>query len=402
MIITRKTTNQLMKHLFLVILCLLNTDTSMAGKVYTVNNQGDLIKASSTAFPGDEIIIANGDYTGWETVLNTNGTAAKPVIIRAESAGKVIFSGDVNKPVFQLTGSYTEISGITFLGCNVFKAQGGFLIELHNSRYCRITDCIFTKNIAKDQFMPIVVISGKGENNRVDHCTFAGNIDNQELQVKITAHAVPLNSLIDHNIFRDKDKVSWKVFNGGECVQIGQDPVLLGTQYAYTTVRDNRFFQCNGEAEVISNKSSGNKYINNYFENCQGELVMRGGHDCLIDSNTIKGGIGGIRVNGTHHTIIDNVLSGLPTGIRLMYGMAKGKTDIGFYIAASDCLIKNNHITNSTTGILIGDSKNADWTGKFDTKKYPSRTLQDIAPFNNTLIGNKVENTQSPILHNEN
>jgi poly(beta-D-mannuronate) lyase len=395
-------TNRLMKYLCLIILYLLHTETGVASKVYNVNNQADLIKIASTAKAGDEIIIANGNYTGWETVLNTNGTANKPVIIHAETSGKVIFYGNVNKPVFQLTGSYTQISGITFSGCNVFKAQGGFLIELHNAKYCRVTGCAFTKNTAKDQFMPIVVISGKGENNRIDHCTFIGNIDNQELQVKITADAVPLNSLIDHNTFEDKDKVSWKVFNGGECVQIGQDPVLLGTQYAYSTVRDNRFINCNGEAEVISNKSSGNKYINNCFENCQGELVMRGGHDCLIDSNRFKGGSGGIRVNGTHHTITNNVLTRLPTGIRLMYGMAKGKNEIGFYIAASDCLIKNNHITNATTGILIGDSKDADWTGKFDTKKYPSRTLQDVAPFSNTLIGNKIENTQTPILHNEN
>lgn len=391
-----------MKYLTLVILYLLYTSSCIAGNVYPVNNQRDLIKAASTALPGDEIIIANGNYSNWETIINTEGTDGKPIIIRAESPGKVIFSGDVNKPVFQITGSYTEISGITFTGCNVFKAQNGFLIELQNAKHCRITDCIFTKNTAKDQFMPIVVIAGKGENNRVDHCTFTGNIDNQELQVKVTANAVPLNSLIDHNIFKDKDKVSWKVFNGGECVQIGQDPVLLGTQYAYTIVRDNRFIHCNGEAEVISNKSSGNRYINNYFEGCLGELVMRGGHDCLIDSNTFKSGMGGIRINGTHHTITNNILIGLPTGIRLMYGMAKGKEEIGFYIAASDCLIKNNYIANATTGILIGDSKNADWKGKFDTKKYPSGTMQSVAPFNNTLVGNKIENTHTPILHNEN
>lgn len=375
---------------------------TMAGKTYKVASADELKKAAEAVVAGDEIVIINGNYTNWESVINTTGTSSKPVIIRAETPGKVVFSGDVNKPIFQLTGSFTEISGLTFSGCNVFKAKSGFLIELKNSQYCRVTDCTFTKNTAKDQFMPIVVISGKGEKNRVDHCSFTSNIDNQELQVKITADAVPQHSLIDHNIFRDKAKVSWKVFNGGECVQIGQDPVMLGTQYAYTTVRDNHFIHCDGEAEVISNKSSGNQYINNYFEECQGELVMRGGHDCLIDSNTFKGGLGGIRVNGTHHTITNNTLSGLSSGIRLMYGMAKGKTEIGFYIAASDCLIKNNHITNSTTGILIGDSKNADWTGKFDTTKYPSRTLQDVAPFNNTLIDNTISGTKNPVVHNEN
>jgi poly(beta-D-mannuronate) lyase len=393
-----------MKNLIILISCLLFAFTSEAGKVYKVATQDEFKKAAEVVKAGDEIVIANGNYSGWELVINTNGTAEKNVIIRAEKTGKVVFSGDATKPIFQLTGSYTTISGLTFSGCNVFKVKNetGFLVELKDTKYCRVTDCVFTKNAVKVQFTTIFVISGKGEYNRVDHCSFTSNIDNQELQVKITNDDLPTYTLIDHNLFNDKDKVNWPVFNGGECVQIGQDPILLGNLYAYAMVRDNRFIHCNGEPEVISNKSSGNKYIHNYFEDCHGELVMRGGHDCLIDSNTFKGGTGGIRVNGTHHTITNNTFTGLPIAIRLMYGMAKGKTETGFYIAASDCLIKNNSITNSTTGILIGDSKNADWNGKFDTKRYPSRTMQDVAPFNIILVDNKITDTKTPVMHNEN
>jgi poly(beta-D-mannuronate) lyase len=393
-----------MKNLLVLMSCLLFTLTSVAGKIYKVANPDEFKKAADAVKAGDEIVIANGNYSNWELTVNTNGTVGKPIIIRAETSGKVVFSGDVNKYIIQLRGSYTEISGLTFSGCNVLKTGGnnGILIELKGTKYCRVTNCVFTKNAAKAQFMPIVVIGDKGEHNRVDNCTFTGNVDNMDVQVKITEDAVPLYTLVDHNLFSQKDSVKWPVYNGGECVQIGQDPILLGNQVAHATVRDNRFIHCNGEPEVISNKSSGNSYINNYFEDCHGELVMRGGHDCLIDSNTFKGGIGGIRVNGTHHTITNNTLSGLPIAIRLMYGMAKGKTETGFYIAASDCVIKNNHITNSTTGILIGDSKNANWEGKFDTKRYPSRTMQDVAPFNNTLIDNTITGTKIPVVHNEN
>ncbi|WEK17747.1 MAG: chondroitinase-B domain-containing protein [Candidatus Pedobacter colombiensis] len=394
----------MVKNLIALACCLLCLFTAAEAKVYKVSNPDEFKKAVAVAVPGDEIVIVDGHYSGWELTVPTMGTVGKAIVIKAETAGKVVFSGDVNKPVFQLTGSFTEISGLAFEGCNLFKVPGGtgILIELKATKYCRITDCTFSKNTAKNQFMPIVVISGKAEHNRVDHCNFIGNIDNQELQVKIVSESVPLYTLIDHNVFKDKDKVSWKVFNGGECVQIGQDPVLLGTKTAGSIVRDNRFVRCNGEAEVISNKSSGNSYINNYFEDCVGELVMRGGHDCLIDSNIIKGGTGGIRVNGTHHTITNNTFSGLPVAIRLMYGMAKGKTEIGFYIAASDCLIKNNRIGNTTTGILIGDSKNADWTGKFDTARYPSPTIQSVAPFDNLLVDNVIRDTKVPVKHNEN
>ncbi|MEO7215416.1 hypothetical protein [Mucilaginibacter sp.] len=104
------------------------------------------------------------------------------------------------------------------------------------------------------------------------------------------------------------------------------------------------------------------------------------------------------RVNGTAHTITNNSFKELPIAIRLMYGMAKGKIDTGFYIAASDCVIKNNKINHCGTGILIGGSKNADWTGKFDTKRYPSRTMQDVAPFNNEVKSNAIKNTRVPVL----
>jgi len=389
-----------------LLLCLFLSGSwlSLAANVYRVSKPDEFDAAALRAKPGDEIIILNGTYGPWQQIVNTTGSATKPIIIRAEAPGKVIFTGDVYQPVFRFTGSYTELSGLTFSGCTQLKdAKGsGILIELKSTKSCRVTDCAFVNNITKVQFTPLLVVSGNGENNRVDHCKFTGNIDNQELQVRITADMTPVKTLIDHNEFKNKSRVSWANGNGGECIQIGQDPVLLGTKYAYTTVRDNNFFACNGEPEVISNKASGNSYIKNNFDSCQGELVMRGGHDCKIDSNTIRQGSGGIRVNGTGHLITHNILTGLPTGVRLMYGMSKGKTEIGFYVAAGDCIVSNNTITDCKTGILVGDSKNVDWTGKFDVIKYPSRTLQDIPPSNNKISENKITGTGTPEQHNEN
>lgn len=381
--------------LLLSFLCASATD-------HKVSTPEEFQKAATIVHPGDAIVIANGNYSNWFLTVDTRGTADKPIIIRSETTGKVVFSGRADKPVFRLTGAFTVLSGLVFTDCRLLKEKtsSGVLVELNNTVSCRVTECTFARDTADAQFMPLVIISGNAEHNRIDHCSFTGNIDNMEVQVRISRNEIPQHTLIDQNVFRDKPKVSWKNANGGECVQIGQDPVLLGKQYAYSIVRNNRFIACKGEAEVISNKSSGNSYINNYLEDCDGELVMRGGHDCIIDSNTIKGGTGGIRINGTHHTITSNKLEGLATGIRLMYGMAKGKEETGFYIAASDCSVKQNYIHNCRVGILIGDSKNADWTGKFDTKRYPSRVMQDIAPFDNKLSDNVIRNTKEPVVDN--
>jgi poly(beta-D-mannuronate) lyase len=391
--------NYLMKYKILLVLLL--AFNKMFAASYLVHNEKEFKLAALKIIAGDTIIIANGTYAPWTLNIKATGTLNKPVMICAETQGKVIFSGSVSQPLFKIGGSYITLSGIDFQNCDLLKGKddAGVLTELSDAKYCRITHCNFKQIAAKTQFMAIVKVSGNGISNQVDNCLFAANIDNQDIQVKITKNECPLFTMINNNVFQDKKKVSWENGNGGECVQIGQDPILLGTISAKAIVRDNRFFKCNGEPEVISNKSSDNKYIKNTFEDCEGELVMRGGHRCLIDSNTITGGESGIRINGTGHTIAHNDIRNVKTGIRLMYGMAKGDKQIGFYIAASNCIVKDNHISNAVTGLLIGDSKNVDWTGKFDTKRYPSAVMQNVAPFNNTVENNSFISTKNNVVN---
>jgi poly(beta-D-mannuronate) lyase len=371
--------------LFFMLICL-----SISAKTYTISKEEELQNLSSKLQPADLVLIKDGNYSNWKIEINSKGLKDKPIIIRAEHPGKVIFSGSTTNTVFTLSGEYIQLSGITFKSCTLEKQDKmtGLLIELKNTVSSRVNDCTFEKNVVKGQFMPLVIVSGSGTYNQVDHCTFTANVDNQDVQVKITATAVPLYTTISYNHFSNKSKVSWKNGNGGECIQIGQDPVLLGNQAPKTIVTENSFQACNAENEVISNKSSGNTYSHNHFINNDGELVMRGGHDCIISDNVFEGGTGGIRINGTGHQIINNKISDIKTAIRLMYGMANGKTDTGFYIAASNCKITGNQISNAETGILIGDSKDVDWTGKFDTKKYPSQVFQNVAPSNNQVSGN--------------
>lgn len=386
-----------MKKLTLLLLIFAHTLSSAIASTYEVNTEKQFKEILLKLVAGDEIIIKDGDYTDWSIDIISKGTAKLPITIKAEHEGKVIFSGNANQTLFKLSGDYLTLKGIVFKNNTLIKSSA--LVVINNASYCQITKCSFIANTAKVQFTPLIIISGNGVSNQVADCTFTSNINNQDVQVKITKESSPLNTLIERNVFENKTKVSWKNGNGGECVQVGQDPVLLGSRISKTTVRFNRFIRCNSEPEVISNKSSENIYSNNYFEDNDGELVMRGGHDCLIDANTFKGGSGGIRVNGSGHTIINNEISNIKTAIRLMYGMAKGKTDIGFYIAASGCIIKNNKINQANIGILVGDSKDADWTGKFDTTRYPSPVLQNIAPFDNKISENIFTKTERSIVN---
>ena len=387
-----------MKKTILYLLLLLTAQWSFA-TTYQVNNETAFKNVLTKLIAGDEIVIANGSYYNWAVNIPKYGTAKKPIRISAATEGKVIFSGTVNETIFKLTGAFVILKGITFNNCTLVKQAGktGALIDFKDTENCVLRKCSFANNTVKSQFMPLVIVSGKGKHNLIDSCFFTANMDNQDIQVKITKESYPQFTVIKHNSFTNKQKVSWPNNNGGECIQIGQDPVLLGNIAAKSTIQFNQFINCNAEGEIISNKSSNNSYLNNYFKANDGELVMRGGHNCKIDGNVFEGGTGGIRLNGTGHYLSNNKISDVKTAIRLMYGMAKGKEEVGFYIAAGNCVIKNNIINNATTGILIGDSKNVDWTGKFDTLKYPSRVMQDIAPENNTISGNTITATKSPI-----
>ena len=391
-----------MKKVLVFCISLLTFHFHTHAENYFIKSEADLKNVIPKLIPGDVVTIANGNYQGWSVDITTKGTASKPILIQAETPKGVIFSGEVNLVLFKITGHYITLTGMVFNNCSLNKKEGksGVLIELKDAVNCKISNCSFVKNQSKAQFMPLVVISGNGFANTVAECLFESNIDSQDVQVKITKESCPQRTLIHQNIFQNKKKVSWQNGNGGECIQIGQDPVLLGTIEANTIVSKNTFISCNGENEIISNKSSKNSYLNNVFSANDGELVMRGGHDCIIDQNIFDRGTGGIRLNGTGHSVTNNKLNHIKTAIRLMYGMAKGKETIGFYITASNCTIKNNVITNATTGILVGDSKDADWTGKFDIKRYPSPVIQNIAPFDNQIEGNKISSTVHPITNN--
>jgi len=389
-----------MKNGVVLILLILTVNVGFC-RSYFVHNEAEFNQSAKLLRPGDTIVIANGFYEPWAVVVNKSATALSPITITSESPGKVVFSGKVTKPVFKISGSYITLAGIVFSKCSIAKdyKQTGLLIALSAANNCRITGCEFSENEALSQYLPIVIVSGNGARNKIDSCTFKSNINNQDIQVKITSSTSPTNTIIENNIFKDKKKVTWLEVNGGECIQIGQNSVVLGGIKSYTTVSGNKFVRCNGEAEIISNKSSNNTYIKNSFEDCNGELVMRGGNDCIIDGNLISRGKCGIRVSGTGHQIINNQINNVNVGIRLLYGMAHGRKAIGFYVAATQCVVKYNKFENVTTGILTGDRKNMDWADKFDVKVYPSRTKQDVSPKQNTISNNTFTNVKVNVVN---
>ncbi len=206
------------------------------------------------------------------------------------------------------------------------------------------------------QFNHIVSVSGNGSNNHIVDFTFDNIADGQLVSVRI-GEVYPIRTLIAQNTFMNIPPN--KFGNCTESLQVGQDAVNFGTARSEVIVEDNKFIHCNGEAEVISNKSSGNIYRNNQFENFKGAIVMLGGHECETAGNTFQGGIMGVRLSGPRHYIHDNAINHTTVGIILRYGSGI-EYEPAFYTAVSHCVIEDNMIyAPKECGIKIVDMKGA-------------------------------------------
>ena len=111
--------------------------------------------------------------------------------------------------------------------------------------------------------------------------------------------------IIDHNYFGTFQKGSG---NGFETIRIGTSHT--SHKEAHCLVYQNLFEQCDGEMEIVSNKSGANRYLANTFFESRGCLTLRHGRNCLVSHNLFLGNgveeTGGVRVMDSGHRIIAN------------------------------------------------------------------------------------------------
>jgi hypothetical protein len=89
---------------------------------------------------------------------------------------------------------------------------------------------------------------------------------------------------------------------GGEAIQMGHSK--QSRIFFRAIFRFNILEQCNGNGETITNKSSGNIYINNSFVNNNGTLTLRHGDSTAVIGNCFEAC--GLRVGGADNLIANN------------------------------------------------------------------------------------------------
>lgn len=368
--------------------CLINLFyVASLANTYNVSNNAELQNAMSSAQPGDEVIIEDDTYTGWVLELDATGTANDPIVVRAETPGGVSLEQGSR---IEIRGDYLVVDG--FLLTNSPTANTGRPVQFYNVRGSRLTNCMI------DDWGPsgsttedINWVQISGVDIRIDHCTFQ-NFLHPGVTVFVNTGTMSNGDgfghhRIDHNFFNNKPDGGG---NGYESIKVGSGD---GSADELNTLVDhNYFYHCDGETEMISNKSWKNTYRNNTVYECAGTFTMRWGQQCVIEGNYFIGNgkknSGGVRLTDNNHIVKNNYFQDLDgkkskAAISVMSGYPNHAGGNGGHGQTRDAQIINNTIVNCKEAINFGYYDDDDTFSQVET------------PVNNTIANNLIYSNSS-------
>ena len=343
--------------------CLLFQSSTYAEvhRVTSADNIGDLIEEGKIA-AGDEIVWADGVYKDQEIEINgIDGIKTAPITLRAQTPGGVVLVGESQ---LRTSSKWWVITGLHFKKTDAgpsayntiqFRGSGN-----KGAEHVRLTNCAFTSLDNGESSSKWVQIYGRY--NQIDNCHFSGK-PNKGALITVELGNLVANQSAEH-VIKQNYFADFKPNEGSdnETIRVG----FSGDQNkpARCVIGNNLFFQCDGENEIISNKSSYNRYTANTFRKCNGALVLRHGHHATVNGNFFMGegatNAGGIRVNDSHHQIFNNYMQDL-TGLTWNAALsieggqqASGGSSNG-YQAVGDVMIVHNSIVNCSKSIFLNN-----------------------------------------------
>jgi len=344
------------------VIALLVIARPVLGVDFSANDEKSVKSAISSAQPGDNIILGEGDWKDLNVVFIGEGTKIAPITLRAKTPGKTVFTGS---STLRIGGNYLIVDGLHFQNPDTAISD---LIQFRKdskqlANHCRLTNCAVVSPQVAAGSNESRWVGVYGADNRVDHCNFTGKSGKGTTFVVWLGDGNEGKHHIDHNYFGPREVLG---SNGGETIRIGDSKT--SHLDANCVVEQNMFEKCNGEAECISNKSCGNIYRENTFVEVSGTLTLRHGNRCLVEKNVFLGneakGTGGIRIIGEDHVVRGNYLErltgdGARSAICLMMGIPNSPANR--YVQVQRATIENNMLVDCKHPILIGlsDAKDA-------------------------------------------
>ena len=278
----------------------------ISAKNFKVSNFKELNAGIKTAVAGDSIIMSDGIWKDVQIVFKGKGTIKKHITLKAENSGKVSIEG---QSCLSLSGEYMDVKGFVFRnGFSPNEAVINFQTSLKDYAYhCTVNECVIDKfnQSVREKADHWIILWGKY--NTVSNCYLGGktNLGCTFIVCPNDSNSIHNKHHIYRNYFGPRPRLG---SNGGESIRIGTGEVC--TLSSETVVEENYFEHCNGEVEIISNKSCNNQFINNTFFESEGSLVLRHGNNALVKGNWFIGNgkpfTGGVRVINEGHKIYNN------------------------------------------------------------------------------------------------
>ena len=391
-----------MKQSILAVLLLFLFSFQLQATEYVVGTTYEFEIAIAKVKAGDFIIWKDGLYSDVKIDFSplSNGTSEKPIVLKAQTAGKVTFSG--SSQLF-ISGNYLIVEGLLFEGnCtletnqNVINFKSKDKKTNNEANHCRLTNCaIINYSSTEESDKKNYYVNLIGSYNEVDNCTFEGKLNagpTLVIEYKQENGYVPGSDVapssfhhIHHNYFGYRTYSS----NGGEQIRVGTSTTSFS--HGFNIVEYNYFEDERIEAEIISNKSWDNIYRFNTFFGNDGAMVIRHGQNCFVYGNYFNGKSGrnrsgGIRVINPNNTIFNNYLENIEGGkgnskfpISIMDGL-EGSPLNGYY-PADNAIVAYNIVVNSYGPAIKLGVVNKD-------VKTPK-----VAPKNIVLVGNTIINS---------
>jgi hypothetical protein len=321
--------------------------TAASAATYTVSSLAALQTQINSAVPGDIIVVANGTYTSSALItINKVGTAAEPILIRAETIGGVEINGSAGFR-FASPAAYVTIQGFKLTHASAINLPTG-------THHCRLTRNIIELAIPAGTDVSYVNIAG--DDHQIDYNELRNKSTLGEmLDITGAGSQVARRLWVHHNYFHDFTSPGG---NGAETIRWGLSGLSLSNGEGICEY--NLFVRCTGENEMISNKSSGNTFrYNTVLDSPGGEISQRHGDNCLYYGNYMRN-TAGMRVYGDSHQIFSNYLEGNTLGITM--GNGDGDVHNGDALTAHDRPDNNvvtfNTLINNGTHYQMGGRTN--------------------------------------------
>ncbi|MFK7970363.1 MAG: chondroitinase-B domain-containing protein [Bacteroidia bacterium] len=384
-----------MKNCFLIsmaMLLLFSCNNTPSQKGAFVQNIDELNTAISQATPGGEIILKNGTWKDVQIKFFGEGTEGSPITLRAETPGEVFIEG---QSFVHLGGKHLIVDGLYFR--NGYSPGNG-VVNYRIGRdsiafHCQVTNCVIEGFTRPNRWETDRWVEFYGKHNTLDHCYITGKSNDGATVIvfqKGNKHTNNYHQIVN-NYFGPRPR---KGGPHGETMRIGGSETSMTP--GHVNVSNNYFEACNGEVEIISDKTNFNTFTNNIFYKCEGSLVMRHSNYTTVDGNMFIGAddsdfYGGVRVVNTGHWITNNYFYKIRGGefrspIAVMNGIPK--SPLNRYLQVTDAVVAFNTLIDCKSPIQIGVGQN-----KASADVLPKREIRSAPPIRTTIANNIIYNT---------